>query len=91
MLVLIAYDIPDDRRRNKLRTCLKNFGFRVQYSIFIGRLERPDVLRMKAAVKRITKRKDDSVHFYYLCEQCQERMEDLNGKRKASLPSALFA
>ncbi|MDK9319344.1 CRISPR-associated endonuclease Cas2 [Propionibacterium freudenreichii] len=32
---LIAYDVPDDRRRTRLATVLKGYGERVQYSVFM--------------------------------------------------------
>lgn len=34
MLVLVIYDIPDDKRRNKLATFLEGYGRRVQKSAF---------------------------------------------------------
>jgi CRISPR-associated endonuclease Cas2 len=34
VLILVSYDIPDDRRRTKLAHTLKDFGQRVQYSVF---------------------------------------------------------
>ena len=34
MLVLVVYDIPDDKRRTKLATFLEGYGRRVQYSVF---------------------------------------------------------
>ena len=30
----VAYDITDDKRRNKVAKILKDFGKRVQYSVF---------------------------------------------------------
>jgi len=32
--IVLAYDIPDDRRRTKLFKTLKRFGFPVQESVF---------------------------------------------------------
>ena len=32
---LIAYDIPDDRRRSRAARVLEGFGDRVQYSVFV--------------------------------------------------------
>ncbi|MDN5962904.1 MAG: CRISPR-associated endonuclease Cas2, partial [Propionibacterium sp.] len=32
---LIAYDVPDDRRRTRLDTVLKAYGELVQYSVFM--------------------------------------------------------
>ena len=33
--VLVAYDVPDDRRRTKIAALLQRYGDRVQYSVFI--------------------------------------------------------
>ena len=32
---LVAYDIPDDRRRSRLAKLLESFGDRVQFSVFV--------------------------------------------------------
>jgi CRISPR-associated protein Cas2 len=32
---LVAYDIPSDRRRERLAKCLERHGDRVQYSVFV--------------------------------------------------------
>jgi CRISPR/Cas system-associated endoribonuclease Cas2 len=42
-LIVVSYDIPDDRRRLRLAHALKDFGVRVQYSVFECHLE-PDGL-----------------------------------------------
>jgi CRISPR-associated protein Cas2 len=34
MFYLVSYDIPDDRRRTRLAKLLKDYGGRVQYSVF---------------------------------------------------------
>ncbi|TVR49020.1 MAG: CRISPR-associated endonuclease Cas2 [Puniceicoccaceae bacterium] len=39
MLVIIAYDITDPKRLKKVADCCKDFGLRVQYSVFECRLE----------------------------------------------------
>lgn len=39
MLVIIAYDVTDPKRLKKIADCCKDFGLRVQYSVFECRLE----------------------------------------------------
>ncbi len=39
MLILVAYDITDAKRLKKVADCCKDFGVRVQYSVFECRLE----------------------------------------------------
>lgn len=34
MLVVVVYDIPDNKRRKKLADFLEGYGRRVQYSVF---------------------------------------------------------
>ena len=34
MLTVVSYDVRDDRRRTRLAHALKDFGERVQYSVF---------------------------------------------------------
>ena len=34
MFVVVAYDIPDDRRRTRVAKVLEDYGDRVQYSVF---------------------------------------------------------
>lgn len=77
MLTLVSYDIPDDRRRTKLAQTLKDFGRRVQYSVFECHLEadQVDVLRQK--VHRVIDDSADSVRIYRICRDCAAKAEIL--------------
>lgn len=78
MLIVVSYDIADDRRRNRLRRALRDFGDRVQYSVFECALAPGDAKRLDAAVRRET-REGDHVRFYHLCEHCARRAEARGG------------
>ena len=39
MFILVTYDIKDDKKRNKVCNILKDYGNRVQYSVFECYLE----------------------------------------------------
>lgn len=41
-MLLVAYDIPDDRRRAKVAKVLLRFGRRVQYCVFWRSVGRPN-------------------------------------------------
>lgn len=45
---LVAYDIRDDRRRNRLHRTLKGYGEALQKSVFLCRLTAAKVRRMQA-------------------------------------------
>jgi CRISPR-associated protein Cas2 len=80
MYLVISYDIHDDKRRNLIHKTLKNFGERIQYSVFECDLTKEQILRMQHALKRIIKEEDqDSVRFYHLCDRCKERVDRIGG------------
>jgi CRISPR-associated protein Cas2 len=81
--LVIAYDIPDDRRRSRLHHALEGFGTPVQYSVFECLLEPRQVERVKRVVKRVISRRKDHVRYYYLCGACQKRIETTRGPEVA--------
>ena len=43
----VAYDITDDKRRNRVAKILKDFGTRIQYSVFECNTDRRALLRLR--------------------------------------------
>ncbi len=75
MLILVSYDIPDDRRRTRLAHALKDFGQRVQYSVFECRLKEEQLNRLRARMTALIEPAEDSVRLYRLCAECAARLE----------------
>ena len=71
MLYLVAYDIPDDRRRLRLAKTLKDFGDRVQYSVFECLLDRVLMEKLRARLVELICEAEDSVRIYPLCAGCE--------------------
>ncbi len=69
MFYVIAYDIPDDRRRSKLAAELENWGTRVQGSVFECDL---NAERAKLLIERLRKMTtgEDDLRVYQLCQSC---------------------
>jgi len=85
MHFVVAYDIIKDRRREKVMNTLKNFGLRVQYSVFecdltMGRLD-----ELRARLRALIDPRRDRVDIYPLCDACFFRSENLGmaGKNQA--------
>jgi CRISPR-associated protein Cas2 len=76
--VVIAYDIPDDRRRTRLHNKLKSFGTAVQYSVFEAILDRTNLARMKEMIRAEIKG-EDLVRLYFLCRHCRRRTIAIHG------------
>lgn len=90
MFVIVSYDITNDRRRNKVAKALKDFGIRVQYSVFECRLPPRELKKMKQKVAAIIKDDEDSVRIYQLCEPCAGRVEILGQGSVTEDPSYLI-
>ena len=75
MFMVVSYDIVDDRRRMRVCNTLKNYGRRVQYSVFECDLKQADVERLQQKLRRLIKTDEDSVRFYFLCESCVRRVQ----------------
>ncbi|MBA3530537.1 MAG: CRISPR-associated endonuclease Cas2 [Ardenticatenales bacterium] len=85
MFVVVSYDISDDRRRLKVLNTMKDFGKRVQYSVFECVLNDPQLTRLQERLGYLIEPQEDKVHFYYLCEKCVQKMERLRGAREPVL------
>jgi CRISPR-associated protein Cas2 len=66
MLVLVIYDIPDDRRRQKLSDLLGGYGRRVQKSAFECFLSLSEMQKLYQKVQRRVKATEDDVRFYWV-------------------------
>lgn len=58
---LVAYDIPDDRRRERLAKCLQRHGDRVQFSVFVVDASPTRILRLRNEIDEIVVTDTDSV------------------------------
>lgn len=74
---VVAYDIPDDRRRTKVHQILMGFGKWTQYSLFECFLTRKDLRLLQAKLDAYLIDTKDSVRFYPLCAACVEKVETI--------------
>ncbi len=87
--VVIAYDIPDDRRRLQVAAALEAYLERVQYSLFEGPITPANLQRL---LKRLARRVDpaaDSVRVYRLCRRCQAEVRDVGRTRLLGRPPVI--
>jgi CRISPR-associated protein Cas2 len=77
MFIVIAYDIPDNKRRTRLYKTLQRFGSAVQYSVFEFELTPSQFEQLQKAVARVVNPKADRVRYYELCEGCRRRIRSI--------------
>jgi len=90
MLILVSYDIPDDRRRVKIAKTLEDFGERVQYSVFECELEQQHLDRLRNRLGMLVEEDDDSIRFYLLCARCKGSIEVLGRGEVPSEPPEVY-
>lgn len=79
--VVVAYDIPDDRRRGRVAKLLEGYGERLQYSLFECRLTKVQYLRMREELGKLLVPDEDAVSLYSLCAEDLAKIERLGGRR----------
>jgi len=75
MLVMISYDVVDDKKRLKLMKYLKDYGDRVQKSVFECNLSPKIYEQVKSGVEEIVNKRKDRVRYYKICKGCIEKIE----------------
>ena len=69
MIKVIAYDIPDDKIRNRIARYLEKNGSRIQKSVFIVDKEPYLVKKILRVLYKINK-KNGIIHVFGLCKGC---------------------
>ena len=76
---VVAYDIPDDKRRTKVHKILLGYGTWTQYSRFESFLSRKELILLQAKLAEHLIAREDSVRFYPLCTNCLSKVETVGG------------
>ena len=80
---VIAYDIPNDKRRTNVHKILRGYGKWTQYSLFECFLTRKELLLLTSRLAEHLEAKEDSVRFYPLCANCVSKVETVGGSPPA--------
>lgn len=75
MLIVISYDIIADKKRNRLAKRLKDFGTRVQKSVFEADVTEKELKKLKQSLGLVKLDKHESIRVYQLCEACKTRIQ----------------
>jgi CRISPR-associated protein Cas2 len=75
MFYVVAYDITDNKRRNKLSRYLKGFCFRNQFSLFECHLDQKRYNLMEQIIESTINKKEDNIKIYYLCKDCFKKIK----------------
>lgn len=74
-MLVIAYDISDNRRRTRLFKALKRYGTPVQESVFECHLTPNQFVQMRQEIERLIDPETDQLRYYELCNTCARRIQ----------------
>lgn len=75
MFVMISYDVVDDKKRLKLMKFLRDYGDRVQKSVFECNLSQKTYETVRSGVEKIINKRKDRVRYYRICKGCVDKIE----------------
>ena len=81
LFYVVAYDIPDDKRRTKVHRVLSGLGQWTQYSLFECFLTSKERVLLRDKLDAVLKPEEDSVRFYPLCQGCLEKVKTVGGPK----------
>jgi CRISPR-associated protein Cas2 len=73
--MIITYDIADEKRLRKVATLMKDYGTRVQRSVFECLIEERQLVELTSKLMKIIEISEDSTRFYKICGSCQEKIQ----------------
>ena len=75
MLIIVSYDIVSDRTRTKLAHKLKDYGPRVQKSVFEADVSTEELKKLNALLKGTELGEEDSIRLYRICSDCYKKVK----------------
>lgn len=95
MLVLVTYDVNTldpggkKRLRSVARTC-RDFGQRVQFSVFEIEVDPAQWAKLKARLEAVIRPEVDSLRYYYLGANWRRKVEHVGAKPATDLGGLLI-
>lgn len=74
ILVVVAYDISDNKRRAKVVNILERYGTRINFSVFECVLTDRQYAKMRNAVDENIVLKEDKIVYYPICMNCYAKV-----------------
>ena len=95
MMVLVSYDVATteeggQRRLRRVAKACKDYGQRVQYSVFECEVDPATWTRLKQRLLREVDLEKDSLRFYFLGANWKRRVEHLGAKPAVDMSGPLI-
>jgi len=87
-ILLVCYDVPDDRRRTRMAKALSQLGTRLQLSVFL--LEDRTVIEVTRLLTPLLNEEVDNLCIQPLCATCSSKPILLGRARQSKRPDGYF-
>ncbi|QLQ16295.1 MAG: CRISPR-associated endonuclease Cas2 [Micropruina sp.] len=81
LMTVIAYDVREDSRRSKLAALLQMHGDRIQFSVFLCRVDAEDLGQLLAQARSLIDPRTDSIYALRQCEECWQKVTTIGQAR----------
>lgn len=71
---VVAYDIKDDRIRDKVSKLLEKYGVRANYSVFECLFTDKQLLSTQEKIGNLINKRSDNVIYYHICLDCYTKI-----------------
>ena len=89
--VVIAYDIAQNRRRNKVVKAIIKYGGRINLSVFECMLTDNQLIALEKELEKLIDPKTDQVAIYPLCLDCYARISYHPSQKKQKTSDSVSA
>jgi CRISPR-associated protein Cas2 len=90
LFYIIVYDIPCDKRRQKIAELLEGYGKRVQYSVFECLLNQNKYTELKKRLRKQIDSSEDSIRFYPLSKHTFNQIETWGEPPVTEIPGSII-
>jgi CRISPR-associated protein Cas2 len=85
MFIVIAYDIPNNKRRTRVMKLLQGYGEHVQESVFECDLDAGTYRKLRKRLNALINVEQDNLRLYHLCQGDVARIEPVGVARAVQL------
>lgn len=83
IFLLVIYDIKSHSRRRRIANEIKNFGTRVQQSVYECYLSEPQVAELRKRLGQLIHRDEDDLRYFQLCAKDRHGIQEYGVNKNA--------
>ncbi len=85
IILIVSYDISDDKTRSKCAALLQTVGDRIQKSVYLCMVDDDELAELQARITEIINPQRDLVAFYRQCQACWQQKVSIGLKRSDTI------